>query len=184
MLLLLRRPSIRLAKQVVARPNTTYRLYSSSSSQGSRFKVPVTPQTLAANLALFGIVYVAYESIRRHKQEELQENINRNVQSVGTPLLGGKPFTLVNQEGEPKTHTQLIPSGKYGLIYFGFTHCPDICPAELVKMKFIIDGVKKKHGFDIVPIFITCDPKRDDVQSIKHYLKDFSSKHDWINRHT
>jgi protein SCO1 len=54
------------------------------------------------------------------------------VTSVGKPNLGG-PWTLVDMHGEPKTDKDYL--GQYALLYFGFAHCPDICPAELVKVR-------------------------------------------------
>ena len=59
-------------------------------------------------------------------------------------------------------------------VYFGFTHCPDICPEELDKMAIMIDMVKEKCGDDVLlPIFITCDPARDTPAVMKTYLAEF-----------
>lgn len=58
-------------------------------------------------------------------------------------------------------------------VYFGFTHCPDICPEELDKMAEMIDEVKKVAGNTLRPIFITCDPARDTPAVMKAYLKEF-----------
>jgi protein SCO1 len=57
-------------------------------------------------------------------------------------------------------------------IYFGFTRCPDICPEELDKMAEILDSVngKGKGPVNIQPLFITCDPARDDPKSLQKYL--------------
>jgi len=56
-------------------------------------------------------------------------------------------------------------------IYFGFTRCPDICPEELDKMAGIIDTVNDEGRVrNIQPLFITCDPARDDPASLKKYL--------------
>lgn len=53
------------------------------------------------------------------------------MESVGKPALGG-PWSLIDSEGRSVTSGDLY--GKFYLLYFGFTYCPDICPNELVKM--------------------------------------------------
>jgi len=59
-------------------------------------------------------------------------------------------------------------------MYFGFTHCPDICPDELDKMAKMIDTIKAKRGANVVrPIFVTCDPNRDTPAVVKSYLAEF-----------
>jgi len=59
-------------------------------------------------------------------------------------------------------------------MYFGFTHCPDICPDELDKMAKMIDTIKAKRGANVVrPIFVTCDPNRDSPAVVKSYLAEF-----------
>lgn len=90
--------------------------------------------------------------------------------AVGTPLIGG-PFNLIDTEGRPFSDKDLL--GKYYLLYFGFTHCPDICPEELGKISEITRMIKEKKGQDanFVPVFITCDPERDTPEVIKSYLK-------------
>ena len=61
--------------------------------------------------------------------------------SVGKPKLGG-PFTLVDQDGRVVTDVDL--HGRWTLLYFGFTHCPDICPEELTKMIEIVEAMRKR----------------------------------------
>ena len=58
-------------------------------------------------------------------------------------------------------------------MYFGFTHCPDICPEELDKMAVMIDLVKQRCGNVLRPVFITCDPARDTPAVVREYLKEF-----------
>ncbi len=58
-------------------------------------------------------------------------------------------------------------------VYFGFTHCPDICPDELDKMAKMIDLVRSKVGNVLRPIFISCDPARDTPAVVKSYLREF-----------
>ena len=90
--------------------------------------------------------------------------------AVGRPLVGG-PFSLMDHNGKPFSEQDL--KGKYSLVYFGFTNCPDICPEELDKMAGMIDNVKAAHGNVMKPVFITCDPARDTPEVLKVYLKDF-----------
>lgn len=66
---------------------------------------------------------------------ELEKERNRG---IGKPLLGG-PFSLVSHEGQPRSSKDYI--GQWVLIYFGFTHCPDICPDELEKMIEVVNEI-------------------------------------------
>lgn len=89
---------------------------------------------------------------------------------VGRPKIGG-PFLLTDQDGKPFGDKDLL--GKWSMVYFGFTNCPDICPEELDKMTVVVDSISDSHKTDILPVFITCDPARDDVAAVKTYVKDF-----------
>src|SRR5262249_1538913 len=88
------------------------------------------------------------------------------VETTGTALIGG-PFTLVDQNG--KTVTDRDFRGKYMLIFFGFTHCPDICPPELQVMSAALG----RKADDVVPIFVTLDPGRDTPEAVGAYIKNF-----------
>jgi protein SCO1/2 len=92
---------------------------------------------------------------------------------VGRPKVGG-PFQLIDQNGQTVTQDDL--KGKYSLIYFGFTHCPDICPEELDKMARMFDLVEAKHPGAVLPVFVTCDPARDGPKELKEYLSEFHPK--------
>lgn len=91
------------------------------------------------------------------------------VETTGTALIGG-PFTLVDQNG--KTVTDRDFRGKYMLIFFGFTHCPDICPAELQVMSAALDALGSKAD-EVVPVFVTLDPERDTREAVGTYVKNF-----------
>ena len=88
-------------------------------------------------------------------------------------MIGG-PFNLIDSNGRPFSDKDLL--GKYYLLYFGFTHCPDICPEELGKIAEITKRIKEEKGFDVnfVPVFVTCDPERDTPEVLKTYLKGIS----------
>lgn len=91
------------------------------------------------------------------------------ITTTGKALIGG-PFTLVGEGG--KTVTDRDFRGKHMLVFFGFTHCPDICPAELQVMAAGLDELGDK-GKDVVPIFITLDPERDTPEVVADYVKNF-----------
>lgn len=118
---------------------------------------------LAAGAGL--TVYFRYEKDRMGRKRVAEHS-----KGMGRPLVGG-PFSLMDHNGKPFTEQSL--KGKYSLVYFGFTHCPDICPEELDKMAGMIDNVKEKHGNAMLPVFITCDPARDTPEVMKSYLKEF-----------
>ena len=61
--------------------------------------------------------------------------------------------------------------GKWNMMYFGFTHCPDICPEELDKMSDAVDMIEKVHGDGcVLPVFVSVDPARDSVEQVKRYV--------------
>ena len=114
----------------------------------------------------------------------------REDQAVGRPQVGG-PFTLTTHEGKTFTEKDLL--GRWSLIYFGFTNCPDICPEELDKMSAAVDtlgaslsiarlspmfnavhpNADKEYGPIVQPIFISVDPARDSVAQVARYVGDF-----------
>lgn len=92
------------------------------------------------------------------------DNASSTVQS-SVPI--GGPFTLTDQDG--KTVTDADYRGKYLLIYFGYTYCPDVCPTELGTMARAMDmlGVQAEK---VQPMFISVDPERDTVAHLKDYV--------------
>lgn len=86
--------------------------------------------------------------------------------STGQPLVGGD-FTLVNQDGV--TVDQSILDGKWTLVFFGFTHCPDYCPTTLGVLDVVQDQLGDKAK-DLQIVFISVDPARDTPQMLKDYL--------------
>ncbi|KAK9868812.1 hypothetical protein WJX84_004143 [Apatococcus fuscideae] len=89
--------------------------------------------------------------------------------TAGNASIGG-PFDLLNQDGKPFTDKDLL--GKFALVYFGFTHCPDICPDELEKMASALNGLGDQAK-EIQPVFISIDPERDSVEQVREYVKEF-----------
>jgi len=93
------------------------------------------------------------------------------------PLAGarlGGPFTLVNQDG--RTVTDRDFDGRYRLIYFGYTFCPDVCPDTLQKLMKGYQTFAKEapdRAGKVQPIFITIDPARDTPAAMKQYVNAF-----------
>ena len=88
------------------------------------------------------------------------------VSSSGKAQVGG-PFTLVNDAGE--TVTDETFRGRYMLIYFGFTFCPDVCPTELGIMSAALDQLGEKAE-KVQPLFVTIDPERDTPEVMSRYV--------------
>lgn len=86
---------------------------------------------------------------------------------VKTAVPIGGPFTLTDNHG--RTVTDADFRGKYMLIYFGYTYCPDVCPTELGVMTQVVDQLGPKAE-RIQPVFITVDPDRDTVAHINDYV--------------
>ncbi|KAH8153810.1 uncharacterized protein LAJ45_01577 [Morchella importuna] len=107
---------------------------------------------------------------RTEKERMERKRIAEMSKGVGKPKVGG-PLNLVDHEGKERKDEDW--RGKFMLVYFGFTRCPDICPEELDKMAEMIDLVKKSKGNVMTPIFITCDPARDTPPVMKEYLAEF-----------
>ncbi|KAF8075973.1 SCO1/SenC-domain-containing protein [Lyophyllum atratum] len=119
---------------------------------------------IIAGIGLF--YYFRYEKVRLLEQRE-QERASKQ---YGRPQIGG-PFNLTTPEGQPFTEQDL--QGKWPLVYFGFTNCPDICPEELDKMTAVLNVIEEEHGKIFQPVFISVDPARDTPSRVGTYLKDF-----------
>jgi protein SCO1/2 len=92
------------------------------------------------------------------------------LRGVTAPAAIGGPFQLTDQAGQTVTEKNL--QGKPTLIFFGFTHCPDVCPTSL----FEISEVLRAMGGDadrVNAYFISVDPERDTAAAMKDYLSSF-----------
>lgn len=88
------------------------------------------------------------------------------VSETGQPLVGG-PFQLVNQDGQAVDQT--ILNGKWSLVFFGFTYCPDYCPTTLGVLKAVQDQLGDQAK-DVQIVFVSIDPERDTPGALKDYL--------------
>lgn len=90
--------------------------------------------------------------------------------SAGGP---GGPFVLTAHTGEKVSNTDFL--GRYMLVYFGYSFCPDVCPLDLQKMTVALHSLEES-GYDttpIQPLFISIDPERDTVAELAEFLPDF-----------
>jgi len=94
--------------------------------------------------------------------------------AAGTALasaIGGQ-FQLLDQNGKPFSDANL--KGKWHLIFFGYTHCPDACPTALNEMSLALDRLGIKRD-EVGVVFITVDPERDTPDVLKSYVQSFDA---------
>ena len=92
--------------------------------------------------------------------------------TTGKAAIGG-PFRLTTHQGEPLTNEDL--SGKPYLLFFGFTHCPDVCPTTLYELT----GLLRELGPNadrLTPLFVTVDPERDTQDLLASYMTSFDER--------
>jgi len=93
------------------------------------------------------------------------------------PLAGAKiggPFALTDQDGKPFADTAL--AGKYRIMYFGYTYCPDVCPttAQTIGAAMrLLDKSDPAVSAKVVPVFVTVDPERDTPPVVKQFVSAF-----------
>lgn len=96
----------------------------------------------------------------------------------GTPPIAGArmggPFTLTSHEGRQVSSDRF--AGKYRIVYFGYTYCPDVCPVDLQLIGAALrrfEQSRPERAARVQPIFITVDPARDTPAVLRDYLDDF-----------
>jgi protein SCO1/2 len=122
-------------------------------------------------MAILGMVKMGDIAMERRKRASQTAVVSE--EQIGKPKLGG-PWTLYDSRtAKPITSEDL--KGKYQLVYFGFTYCPDICPEELQKQQTVIETIDKVPGMEgkVQPIFITVDPRRDTLAQTRMYVGEF-----------
>lgn len=87
-----------------------------------------------------------------------------------SPVALGGPFTLTASDGRPVTDRSFL--GKWLLIYFGYTYCPDVCPTTLNQIGEALSRLGTLAD-QVTPIFITIDPARDTPRVMGRYVKSF-----------
>uniref|UniRef100_A0A3Q3AC88 Synthesis of cytochrome C oxidase 2 n=1 Tax=Kryptolebias marmoratus TaxID=37003 RepID=A0A3Q3AC88_KRYMA len=140
----------------------------SSYSSSSRAHVKLWTRLLVS-LLVGGGVLGAWWYVDLEKQQKFQR---RRVEQLRKVALGQGTFSLLDHMGQRRTKQDFL--GNWVLMYFGFTHCPDICPEELDKLSAVVSALDQDPSLPRVqPLFITVDPERDNVGALARYVKDF-----------
>lgn len=120
--------------------------------------------------ALFGAgLGGAWLAARAEKEWHRQQ---RRTEALRQAAVGQGDFSLLDHHGQARCKADF--RGQWVLMYFGFTHCPDICPDELEKLVQVVQELEAQPGLHAVqPIFVTVDPARDDTAAMARYVQDF-----------
>lgn len=150
-----------------------YRLMSRQGPGGaSRQSQPQGPgfRTRLLITALFGAgLGGAWLAARAEKEQRRQQ---QRTEALRQAAVGQGDFSLLDHRGRARCKADF--RGHWVLMYFGFTHCPDICPDELEKLVQVVQKLEAEPGLPPVqPIFITVDPERDTVAAMARYVQDF-----------
>ncbi len=125
------------------------------------------PVVVLAVIISIGAIFSVNQLLKKYNISLIGEDTSSG--GFGQPSIGGS-FSLINQFGEDVTEKDFL--GKYVLLFFGYTYCPDICPTALTNISEALD-LLGETGKKIVPIFVTVDPARDTVEHLKEYSKFF-----------
>jgi protein SCO1/2 len=91
---------------------------------------------------------------------------------MGAAAIGG-PFQLTDQNGKPRSDADF--RGRYTLVFFGYTNCPDVCPTTLQTLTDAMTDLGPKAD-KVTPVFITVDPERDTAKALKDYAANFTPR--------
>ncbi len=94
------------------------------------------------------------------------------VSTAGIEGLGGS-WNLTDHNGKGVSDKDY--SGKFRLMFFGFTYCPDVCPTELKRLSMVLEGLGADAAA-ITPLFVTIDPERDSPKVLKDYLARYDER--------
>ena len=92
--------------------------------------------------------------------------------AAGAALIRSE-FSLVDQTGKPVTNRDY--EGKWQLVFFGYTYCPDICPTTLNDVALVLDDLGDEAA-ELQPLFITVDPERDTPEVMAEYVSNFDPR--------
>jgi protein SCO1/2 len=92
---------------------------------------------------------------------------------IALPSAVGGPFQLTDHDGKPISERDF--KGRPFLVFFGFTHCPDVCPTTLFEVSEVLRALGS-DAKDVRALFITVDPERDTPKVMRDYLSSFDPR--------
>src|SRR6202023_792122 len=140
----------------------------STTAQSSNPPPRCSPRFLLVAAILAGLVILGTGAFLALA---LRDNPRGAAGTVLASAIGG-PFRLTDQNGKTVTDADL--KGKWSLVYFGYTHCPDACPTALNDISIALEDLGTKRDA-VRPVFITVDPERDTPEALKAYVTSFDA---------
>ena len=128
------------------------------SGKGQESSLPVSKTLLISAGLFFAVIFSAFV-------------IFTNNRSTSPALIGG-PFQMTTHLGTPINEQDL--TGKPFLVFFGYTHCPDVCHTTLCEMSEILRALGPNAKINA--LFVTVDPERDSAEVLKDYLSNFDPR--------
>uniref|UniRef100_A0A3P8UAI8 Synthesis of cytochrome C oxidase 2 n=1 Tax=Amphiprion percula TaxID=161767 RepID=A0A3P8UAI8_AMPPE len=158
--------AVRPTRQDVGPQQVRFRSQGRDSASAAKLKL----RTRLLIMLLFGGgIMAAWWYVSWEKQQKLRR---QRVEQLRQVALGQGTFSLLDHHGRRRNKQDFL--GSWVLLYFGFTHCPDICPDELDKLSAVVASLDQDKSLPPVqPLFITVDPERDDVAALARYVQDF-----------
>ena len=122
---------------------------------------------IVALLALIGGVSISW-FLSSNKPVELEAGVWFGAQARALP-----EFELVNHNNQPLTRSSFV--GKWNLVFFGYTHCPDICPVSLQTLAEMLSAIEDPDVLEAIQVyFVSVDPERDKPEILGAYVTYFN----------
>ncbi|XP_052759976.1 protein SCO1 homolog, mitochondrial-like isoform X2 [Mya arenaria] len=168
-----RNPLLGIPVRCLSTSNVCHEQTGRTGKTNRRFQLPRQVEIFLFVFSVVGFGY-SYYYIQKKIREKQLELVKQSAVEEQPVLIGGD-WELVNQDGKLVSNKDFV--GKWCIVYFGFTHCPDICPDEIEKIIEVTDILERTPGMPkMIPMFVTVDPDRDSPEIVKQYLEEFSPK--------